>query len=234
MRELERELLLLEEEEYRLREVYPQSEDRAAAWAMTVLGYWLSGVCGLLSVALTGSWLAHLVVYEFITPPLSLMLNQMFIDLDNVFGLFGTAMFAIFCFYLVIITIKGNFRLGMNFLFFTVHPMSPGNTLMSSFLFNTGVIILCSISIIQFCSQVFDVYASETAVSEIFGNQVTNLRGIGVLFRYGAFLYALFSITGLTILASPFLRAKQWKPKKRAAAAARAQLLLRPPPCRCR
>lgn len=214
IKEHEQELLALEEEEYRLREVYPQSEEREVAWAMTVLGYFLSFIGGIASVALTGCWLIHLVIYEFVQPPLSPMLNQMFMDLDSVFGLFGTAMFAIFCFYLVACTVKGNFKLGVNFLLFTVHPMSPGNTLMSSFLFNTAVIMLCSISIIQFCSQVFDQYANETAVDEIFGNQVMNLRGIGALFRYGAFLYALFIIAGLTALISPFLSQQTWKPKK--------------------
>lgn len=46
----------------------------------------------------------------------------------------------------------------------------------------------------------FDQYAMETAVDQIFGNQVFNLRGIGYLFRTGAFLYCLFIIAGLTAL----------------------------------
>lgn len=49
-------------------------------------------------------------------------------------------------------------------------------------------------------SQVFDQYAMETAVDQIFGNQVTNLRGVGYLFRTGAFLYSLFVIAALTAL----------------------------------
>ena len=73
----------------------------------------------------------HILVYMFLSPPLDPLLNTMFIDMDKVFGLFGTAAFAVFCFYLVMATLKGNFKVGLNFLFFTVHPMSPGNTLMS-------------------------------------------------------------------------------------------------------
>ena len=211
------ELTQLEDEDYRLREIYPQSENRADEWAITVLSYFFSGVFGVVSVCLTGCWLAHLVVYEFVVPPLSPMLNEMFVEMDSVFGLFGTAAFAVFCFYLVVCTMKGNLKLGMNFLIFTVHPMKVGDTLMSSFLFNTGLIMLCSISIIQFCSQVFDQYAAETAIDEIFGNQVFNLRGIGYLFRYGAFLYCLFSISMLTMLITPFLRVAKYKPKKNVA-----------------
>lgn len=120
VKELTAELLALEEEEYQLREKYPQGDDPGLAWAMTVIGYFLSLVFGVVSVALTGCWLIHLVVYCFMSPPLSPMLNQMFIDLDSVFGLFGTLFFAIFCFYLVCCTIKGNLKLGLNLLIFTV------------------------------------------------------------------------------------------------------------------
>lgn len=60
----------------------------------------------------------------------------------------------------------------------------------------------------------FDQYAMETAVDQIFGNQVFNLRGIGYLFRTGAFLYCLFVIAGLTALASPFFKVQKYKPKK--------------------
>ena len=38
--------------------------------------------------------------------------------------------------------------------------------------------------------------------------------GIGALFQHGAFLYCLFIISGLTVLATPFMRTTAWKPKK--------------------
>jgi LMBR1 domain-containing protein 1 len=204
----------LEEEELKLREVYPQSEDAELSWALTVLGYFANFVGGMLAVALSGTWLVHILVYMFLDPPLDPLLNTMFIQMDDVFGLFGTGAFAVFCFYLVMATLKGNFKVGLNFLFFTVHPMSPGNTLMSSFLFNTAMIMLCSISIIQFCATAFDEYANETSVDEIFGNQITNLRGLGVVFQYNVFVFCLFIFAGLTGLTLPFMGRKKPKPKK--------------------
>lgn len=81
--------------------------------------------------------------------------------------------------------------------------MSPGNTLMSSFLFNTALVMLCSISIIQFCTTAFDQYVNATSISQIFGNQITNLKGLGVLFRANVFVFALFGFAGLTGLALP-------------------------------
>ena len=69
-------------------------------------------------------------------------------------------------------TVKGCLKVGLNFLIFTVHPMKPGATLMSSFLFNTGLILLSVNAVIQFCQQAFALYASNSAISEIWGNQV--------------------------------------------------------------
>ena len=211
---LAHELNDLEEEELKLREVYPQSEDAELTWAVTVLGYFANFLGGILAVGISGTWLVHILVYMFLSPPLDPLLNTMFIQMDDVFGLFGTAAFAVFCFYLVLATLKGNFKVGLNFLFFTVHPMQPGNTLMSSFLFNTALIMLCSISIIQFCATAFDEYANETSVDEIFGNQITNLRGIGVVFQYNVFVFCLFAFAGLTALVLPFLNRVKPKPKK--------------------
>jgi LMBR1 domain-containing protein 1 len=204
----------LEEEELKLREVYPQSEDAELSWALTVLGYFGNACGGVLAIALSGTWLVHILVYMFLDPPLDPLLNTMFIQMDEVFGLFGTGAFAVFCFYLVLATLKGNFKVGLNFLFFTVHPMAPGATLMSSFLFNTALIMLCSISIIQFCASAFDEYANETSVDEIFGNQITNLRGLGVVFQYNVFVFCLFIFAGLTGITMPFFARSKPKPKK--------------------
>lgn len=198
------ELVALEEEELKLRTVYPQSEDAELTWAVTVIGYFFNAFGGLVSAALSGTWLIHILLYMFLSPPLTPLLNTMFIQMDSVFGLFGTAAFAVFCFYLILVTMKGNFKVGLNLLIFTVHPMSPGNTLMSSFLFNTGLVMLCSISIIQFCASAFDEYANETAVDQIFGNQITNLRGLGYVFQYNVFVFCLFAFAGLTALVLPF------------------------------
>lgn len=42
-----------------------------------------------------------MVLYLFTDPPLSPFLNEMFMRLDAAFPLFGTAAFALFCFYLI-------------------------------------------------------------------------------------------------------------------------------------
>ncbi|CAL5338293.1 unnamed protein product [Camellia sinensis] len=95
------------------------------------------------------AWIAHIVIYLLINPPLSPFLNGVFIKLDDVWGLLGTAAFAFFCFYLLLAVIAGAMMLGMRLVFITIHPMKWGATLMNSFLFNVGLILLCSI---RYCS----------------------------------------------------------------------------------
>ncbi|RWW11260.1 hypothetical protein BHE74_00042022 [Ensete ventricosum] len=78
-----------------------------------------------------------------------------------------------------------------------------GGTLMNSFLFNVGLILLCSIrfihplwvfvfvfsnqlfgcSVIQFCSTAFAYYSQATAAQEIFGHTLQSLRGIKYLYK---------------------------------------------------
>jgi len=208
---LNQELLELEQKERLIREAFPQGEDAAAKWAMTVLTHVARLVGGILALCITIVWILHMIVFMMVNPPPTTFLNEAFIELDKAFPLFGTGFFALFCIHLVLCVIKGNFKLGMRVIFVTVHPMEFENTLMSSFLFNVGIIIVCSISLIQFCAKAFNVYANETAIDEIFGDKIENLRGLGVLFKYNVFLYSFFSVVMLSALV---LMATDLKPRK--------------------
>ncbi|KAL2557897.1 LIMR family protein [Forsythia ovata] len=132
------ELLLLEEDVKALEEMYPQGEKAEAAWAMTVLGYLAKLVLGVLGLIVSVAWVAHIVIYLLIDPALSPFLNEVFIKLDDIWGLLGTAAFAFFCFYLLLAVIAGTMMLGLELVFITIHPMKWGATLMNSFLFNVG------------------------------------------------------------------------------------------------
>ena len=133
-------------------------------------------------------------------PPESSFLNEFFVELDKAFPLFGTAAFAIFCFYMVAITVKGCAKFGLNLLVISVHPMRVGGTLMSSFLFNVALILLSTQAVIQFCAQAFAVYAESTEVQDIFGNEVEHLWGLKYLYIENVFIYALLGFVGLTSL----------------------------------
>ncbi|KAJ8533067.1 hypothetical protein K7X08_015956 [Anisodus acutangulus] len=197
---VEKEVLLLEEDVKALEEMYPQGEKAETAWAMTVLGYLAKLILGILGLIVSVAWVAHIVIYLLIDPPLSSFLNEVFIKLDDIWGLLGTAAFAFFCFYLLLAVIAGAMMLGLKLVFVTIHPMKWGATLMNSFLFNVGLILLCSISVIQFCATAFAYYAQATAAQEIFGHNLQSLRGIKYLYKYNVFQIGFIVLAGLTFV----------------------------------
>jgi LMBR1 domain-containing protein 1 len=166
---------------------------------MTVSGYYASLVFGVVAGVVSLMWMLHIALYIFPSPPVTPFLNDFFTSLDQAFGLFGTSAFALFCFYMIMCVVKGNIKVGFRLLLFAVYPMKLNGTLMSSFLFNTGLIMLSSISVIQFCARAFDGYAAETSVSEIFGDELNHLRGLGELFANNVFLYVFFGFSLLSM-----------------------------------
>lgn len=208
---VEKELYQLEEDVKLLEEMYPQGEKAETSWALTVLGYLAKLVLGILGLIVSVAWIAHIIIYLLINPPLSPFLNEVFIKLDDIWGLLGTAAFAFFCFYLLLAVIAGATMLGLRLVFITIHPMKWGATLMNSFLFNVGLILLCSISVIQFCSTAFAYYAQATAAQEIFGHTLQSLRGIKYLYKYNVFQYAFVILAALTFV---YYAAVGWRRKK--------------------
>ena len=70
--------------------------------------FYLKLLLAVVSAVLSVCWLLQVVLYMFTAPPISPFLNTFFITLDNVFPLFGTVAFTVFCFYLI-----GECRVGM-------------------------------------------------------------------------------------------------------------------------
>jgi LMBR1 domain-containing protein 1 len=147
---------------------------------------WGKMLLGTLGIFLSIFWMLHIIIYNMagVDP----FLNTFFIALDQTFSLFGTVAYGIFSFYLLWAVMKGLFRLGVRLLFFTVHPMKIGDTLMNSFLFNTMIILVCSVTVTQFCAMSFREYAANTAVDSMFSTYVLRLRGIGYIMIYMQYL----------------------------------------------
>lgn len=201
---LQLKLSQLEDDEEELLKAYPQGETREATWLMTVMSYYLQLFLGGLSVLLSFFWVLHIILTVLVKPAVHPFLNSFFIWCDELWGLLGVAVFAVFCFYLVFCVIKGNTRLGLKFLLVDLYPMKLSRTSMSSLLFNTGLIMLGSVSIVQFCAQAFPVYAAETAVRDIFGGNIEQLTGLGYLFKYNVFIYSFFAMVCLSCVVLSF------------------------------
>lgn len=58
--------------------------------------------------------------------------------------------YALFAFYLLMCIMKGNFKFGLRvFVIFPIHPMKIGATMLNSFLFNVGLIIIAAVATVQ-------------------------------------------------------------------------------------
>ncbi|KAJ3424926.1 limr family protein -related [Anaeramoeba flamelloides] len=173
--------------------------------------YWAKLIGGIVGSILSLFWLLHIILYMFIDPPASLFLNKYLILLDNAFSLFGTITYALFSFYLLFCTIKGCIKFGLRVLWIPIHPIKYQDTMMSSLLFNTALILVCSVAVTQFCSTAFKDYIRLTAIEMLYGTQISNLKFFSYVFD--VLLYVFFVFAGLTfiyLLIKPKDRKKEW------------------------
>ena len=143
-------------------------------------------ILGIFSCCISLLWALHMILYNM--SGIDSFLNTCFIELDQKFALLGTAAYSLFCLFLLWSVVKGIFCIGVNFLIISIHPMKVGDTLMNSFLFNTMIVLFCSITVTQFAAYSFREYAANTAVDNLFTTFVLRLKGIGYVMRYMQYL----------------------------------------------
>ncbi|KAI8927660.1 hypothetical protein BC831DRAFT_451739 [Entophlyctis helioformis] len=162
-----------------------------------ILLQYIKFICGCLSSVLTLLWLVHIGLYVIpvllqqrgqAINPVTPFLNDM-LKMTQGIPVIGIVLYAVFTFYLLFCVLKGNAKLGMRLIFITVHPLNVGETLMSSLVFNAGVILLCSLPLAQFCNIAFADYAKYTSNQSIFGVSIASLKGIS--FGYDACVYLM-------------------------------------------
>lgn len=149
---------------------------------------------GVLAIIVSILWFIHIIVYILPNPPLLPFLNTFFAWFDGWFPLFGVLAVAIFTTYLLFAALKGCFKFGMRFMCMTLHPMKPGKTYMSSFMFNMGLILLCALPVVQFCSEAFADYARYSTIRQIYGVQLQYLPFFGFFWENDVFIYAFLII----------------------------------------
>lgn len=161
-----------------------------------ILKAWVSLFIGCLSTLLSVGWFFHIILWNIaqVTP----FLNSLFVALDKAFSLFGVLAYGLFAFYLLWCVVKGCTKVGVNLLLFTVYPMKVNATLMNAFLFNAMLIMITSVSVVQFCAISFDVYAANTSVSTLFTTFVSKLKGVNYIVMY--LQYPLVGIAFLSLL----------------------------------
>jgi len=161
---------------------------------------WMSLFFAFFAFLISLAWIVHIIVFMVIDPPVYPLLNSFFQWFDQWFPLFGVLSVAIFTLYLLFAAVKGCFKFGIRFMFFEIHPMKLNKTYMSSFMFNVGLVLLCALPVVQFCTTAFRDYARYTNISQIMGTQVQNLMFFTWFWTSNVFVYGLLIVSGLTCL----------------------------------
>jgi len=183
-----------------------KSRSTPAQRLLQIIWDYVQLILGILGIVISIVWLLHIILYvvpvSLNKPPIHPFLNAFFIVLDSAFGLFGTAAYGLFSFYLLWCVYKGNFKFGVRIPFlFQIHPMKVGETLMNAFLFNTLVLLLASVTVVQFCTIAFAGYNSNTAIDRLFNIGVRYLTGIKYVWFYYFWFLLGFAVIGIVYLA---------------------------------
>lgn len=172
---------------------------QSLAQQTSALGYLLQLIAGIFCFLLSIIWILQIVFYIIIKKdgkPFFNFLNTPLVVLTKVnLSFLAICIFTVLSLYLLIITIKGNFKFGLRFMFLgQIHPMKKDNTYMDSILFNVLLVMLTSVSVIQFSIKAFGEYTSMTDADIIYNTQIRYLTFFGFFFKYNIFEYGLLGI----------------------------------------
>ena len=171
----------------------------------SALGYLLQLISGIFCIILSFLWIFQILFYIIIKKngrPLYSFLNIPLVKLTDVnLSFVAICIFTVLSLYLLIITVKGNFKFGLRIMILgTIHPMKKDNTYMNSILFNVMLVMLTSVSVIQFSIRAFGEYTSMTDADIIFNTQIKYLSFYEFFFKYNIFEYGMLIIAVISFI----------------------------------
>lgn len=167
------------------------------------LWYVFQLILGCLGAVISLTWIIHIALFVLPPQPISPFLNDLFITFETLipgFPLLGVCVFGTWSYYLLWCCVKGNFKLGVRFFLWKMYPMEINNTMMNCFLFNTWLILLCSVPCVQFCATAFPIYTRYTAADLMFGSQIRYLRFFNYFYDDNIFVIVMLIMSVLSLL----------------------------------
>ncbi|CAL6047906.1 LMBR1-like_membrane protein [Hexamita inflata] len=99
--------------------------------------------------------------------------------------LISVLIFAIFSLYITFCFVKGVTKFGFRFIMFiSIHPMKMGQTELNSFIFNTILMTMGILPLLQFLTYIFKEFSYGSAVDLLFGQSVSNIRYLKEFFNW--------------------------------------------------
>jgi LMBR1 domain-containing protein 1 len=157
---------------------------------------WLSMILGVLCIVISICWVLHVII--FYCANLHPFLNNFFVAMDNFFPYAAVIFFGIFVYYMYWCVLDGTTRIGVNLLFFRVHPMERHRTPMTSLIFNSIIMLFASFGVALFASMNFSIYTRLTSLDMLYTVQMQHLQGLKYVWQYG--IYAWFVFIALSLL----------------------------------
>jgi LMBR1 domain-containing protein 1 len=154
---------------------------------------------GLVAAVFSLLWLLHIILYMLISPPILGFFNTALTAMDKSFPPLSTLLLFILASHLLFSAISGAFAFGTRIFLINVHSMEPGKTLLNSFFFNAGLILLLTLPIVQFLRDAFASYASHSDTL-VFGEQFRSIDGFRTLYQYNAYLFLMLTFSLLALL----------------------------------
>jgi LMBR1 domain-containing protein 1 len=191
LKEFKKAVYLLEKDSEELREANENQNEYNSLipWAKLFLG--------IISCLLSLLWVLQICLYVLPANPASAFLNS-YLEFWRIFPLFGFLTVAAFNIYALFCAIKGCFKFGLRFLWFSLYPMEYNKTYMSAFLFNTGLILLCVAPVVQLSVEAFGSYAANSAASLLFLTQLKYLEFFRYFYENNVFIYVFLILSLLT------------------------------------
>lgn len=162
-------------------------------------------ILGLLSACVSILWILQIIIYILArsdgaaaTP----FLNEVLIALSAPGASFlGTTLYCFFAAYLLCACIKGNVKFGIRFFCcFRAYPVKKDKTPMNAMLFNTALILICSVSVTLFATNAFSMFTRLTEINNIFGIQIRYLEFFRYFYDNNVFEIMLVVWAGLTAI----------------------------------
>jgi len=159
-------------------------------------------IASVFTMLLTLTWIVHIfcwLVYPELSggPPLNPILNTFLTILEGVTPLLSWSFYALFIYYVVIVTLWGVYRFSNNIPFINIYPLRYRDTLMNGLLINCGVMLVASVTIIQFSAEAFSGYARYTSIDALFNTYVNNMIYIKYFFEYVDVAFFAMILLGL-------------------------------------
>jgi LMBR1 domain-containing protein 1 len=151
-------------------------------------------------------WILQIIFAVLTKPIISPFLNIYLIWFDSWFPMFGNLTYALFSLYLLMCTIIGCFKISMKSFCCKLHPMKINGTYINSFLFNLGIILLCTIPLIHFCVVTFNGYTVDTDVYLLFNIQIKYLHFYTVFYGTNNVFIWMLMLSACAILPYYFVR----------------------------